>query len=378
MHTQGSAVRFWRRRGRASILGACAAVVGILPFTDPGRDVMEQRHAWAQESAWHAAAPMREARLSHCAAPLADGRVLVVGGATGPSHSLNRTRTAEIYDSATDTWAPAAAMTDEGGGCFTLTLPDSRVLVGIDSSRGYQAEVYDAGSDTWSPVRPPHGHWAFWQVALASDGRVLALTFDRDAGGQLPELYDPAQDTWTAAVPPTLTSVHGLVRLVDGRMLAYGSRPRAAGSTSRQPAVEIYDPAAGAWTGTEPPDALLTADSVVVLADGRVLWIDNAQLYDPATGAWSAIGELMLFSYAHVLLPDGRVLASGGPLFSTDEQTAHLYDPATGRWSCAPSLLEPRMRHTLTLLPNEEVLAVGGERAHGPDAAYASAERYRP
>ncbi len=41
-----------------------------------------------------------------------------------------------------------------------------------------------------------------------------------------------------------------------------------------------------------------------------------------------------------------------------------MYDPATGQWSATGDMTSPRVLHTLTLLPNGKVLAVGGSSAN--------------
>jgi len=49
-----------------------------------------------------------------------------------------------------------------------------------------------------------------------------------------------------------------------------------------------------------------------------------------------------------------------------------LYDPATGSWSVTGSMNDPRLGCTLTLLPDGQVLAAGG------DGGTNSAELYVP
>ncbi len=59
--------------------------------------------------------------------------------------------------------------------------------------------------------------------------------------------------------------------------------------------------------------------------------------------------------------PSGQVLVVGGLNVSPSIwSSADLYDPASNGWSPAGSLANARVRHTTTLLPNGEVLVVGG------------------
>ncbi|HSJ42003.1 MAG TPA: kelch repeat-containing protein, partial [Xanthobacteraceae bacterium] len=61
---------------------------------------------------WSAASSLRDARASHTATRLADGRVLVVGGYRVQRLSGFRIAltSAEIYDPATGLWMPAASL----------------------------------------------------------------------------------------------------------------------------------------------------------------------------------------------------------------------------------------------------------------------------
>lgn len=71
---------------------------------------------------------------------------------------------------------------------------------------------------------------------------------------------------------------------------------------------------------------------------------------------------------AHTLtvLADGRVLAVGGTVVSGVDARAEVYNPATGQWTeTGPPLLE-RIYHTATLLNDGRVMIVGGMSNNEP------------
>src|SRR5262245_24876221 len=85
----------------------------------------------------------------------------------------------------------------------------------------------------------------------------------------------------------------------------------------------------------------------------------------PLAEATSALSEAR-FWHTATLLPDGRVLVTGGASGRSEEgdeairDGCELYDPATGRWTAAARMPAARFFHTATLLEDGRVLVVGG------------------
>ena len=115
----------------------------------------------------------------------------------------------------------------------------------------------------------------------------------------------------------------------------------------------------------------------VALSDGRVLVTGvsdlnsdapeaTSEIYDPAAGTWSPTGTMKHARIFHTmtLLPDGRVLAVGGddPVGgpNSPHSTTEIFDPRTDSWSPGPDLAEPRLDHSATLLPDGRIFLVGG------------------
>jgi hypothetical protein len=71
-------------------------------------------------------------------------------------------------------------------------------------------------------------------------------------------------------------------------------------------------------------------------------------------------------SHSATLLPDGRVLISGG----YPGTNAEIYDSATGRFTSAGNMIVSRQWHTATLLSNGTVLIAGGNLGESFDSSY--------
>jgi hypothetical protein len=112
---------------------------------------------------------------------------------------------------------------------------------------------------------------------------------------------------------------------------------------------------------------LLTGGARSVTAPAQ----DLALLFDPSRASFSALPNRMVearVGHAASLLPDGRVLLTGGSRFVTPESvddlvaTVELFDPATGLFTPVPIVAADggavapvqRTEHTVTVLQNED------------------------
>ena len=109
-----------------------------------------------------------------------------------------------------------------------------------------------------------------------------------------------------------------------------------------------------------------------LLPTGKVLlWGDQgaAQLWDPANpgAGFTAVSKTYrIFCSGHTLLPDGRLLVTGGTITGTKgDPRAVLFNPSAGTWSATGSMAQGRYYPTTTVLPSGEVLAVSGSDETG-------------
>ncbi|MFH2007580.1 MAG: kelch repeat-containing protein [bacterium] len=114
--------------------------------------------------------------------------------------------------------------------------------------------------------------------------------------------------------------------------------------------------------------------SATLLNNGEVLiaggWygtnteLTSAVLFDPVGDTFGPAGSMAdgRFTHPAVLLPDGKVLVAGGAndLTYGYEATTEVYDPLLDSWSSGGLLAEERGAFTMTILDNDQVLAIAG------------------
>ena len=334
----------------------------------------------AKAVAFTTTGPLSSIRAGHSTTLLRNGTVLVVGGFNGTV----RLASSERYDSATGRWTASGAMAI-GRTTHTATLlSNGKVLAtgGHVSATGSTptCELYDPATGTWTVTGAMATARGNHTATLLLNGKVLVVGGYNRGGGYTvltAELYDATTGTWTSTGSlAAARNFHTATLLLDGRVLVAGGAPDAAQYSSLS-SVEVYDPATGVWTATDPMTSLRQAHTATLLPDGRVLvaggfnvgyFTSSAELYDPAAGNWTATGTLGIARGIHTatLLPDGKVLAAGGNHNTVNAPTlvalsnAELYDPATGTWTASGSLNAARSTHTATLLPSGKVLIAAG------------------
>jgi hypothetical protein len=192
------------------------------------------------------------ARERHVAVLLGDGRVLISGGRAKAGNGYTVIATAEVYDPARGAISLAGAMVTGRHSADAALLADGRVLV----AGGAGATDAAIGSaELYSPAAGPPGSWtvaasmavprADFTLTPLANGQALA-TGGWNASGRL-----ASTDFYTAAIggpgafvvaPVMLTarSGHTATRLIDGRVLVVGGVGAAGKAIG---ATEYYLPA---------------------------------------------------------------------------------------------------------------------------------------
>lgn len=191
---------------------------------------------------------------------------------------------------------------------------------------------------------------------------------------------------------PEGRTYHQAVQLDNGLIVIVGGfQPHFAGEEKRiSDLVSIYDPVSGSWQNVGTLDIPRVWQRVVALPDNRVLVFGgydgaenvgtiveiNVKSADEA--AITVVGEVPFGfdneSATAILLPDGRVLISGGYLRRTNTQQkgSIFYNPADHSIVPAASMNVLRSNHVAVLLDDGRVLVIGG------NSESATAEIYDP
>lgn len=184
--------------------------------------------------------------------------------------------------------------------------------------------------------------------------------------------------TWSQARPMlTHRSEHGAA-VLGGKIYVVGGfagPDRNFTGVSRE--VEVYDPAADAWTRVAPiPDALhhagvAASDSLLYVTGGYLTtedprapsaWIEvnTTWVYDPRADRWSRAADMPRPRAAHAsVFLNGKLYVIGGlgAAVSTD---LHVYDPATNTWDTSLPPMSQVREHLAAVGLDGKLYVIGG------------------
>jgi len=301
-----------------------------------------------------------EAREGLAGARLHDGKVLFTGGLAFVAGGSTTSRRAEIV-SPLDA-SPLARVGDlnEARAFHTMTtLRSGRVLVAGGGTR--TAELFDPATRTFALVGAMAVDRSAHSATRLASGDVLVLGGDAEGTA---EIFDVATATFTAIGKSRVNRTrHGAVLLPNGKVLVVGGD-----------SAEIFDPDTRTFRLTTPPGAAREGRTARLLPNGNVFVAGGAtaspDLYDFRTETWSFAGPVPL-QFAEVewaSLPDGRLVGSGGrfPVLQTTS-LSYVFDPIvhpTGTFHATAG--SPNYyRHAVALAGSGDVVSAGGEPCYG-------------
>ena len=332
---------------------------------------------------WSAAANMGVARDVHTATRLADGTVLVTGGNNGGG-VLAKT---EVFDPNTGGWTPVGNMIRGRHYHAAVLLPSGKVMVvagSNDSEIFNQTEYFDPLTKAWSEG-PALNQGRYSPSANLLPSGDLLVSGGSSVGGarNTAEVFNDASRTWTLHTMRSARTAHGATLLADGRVLIMGGLDGVISA-------EIFDPSRSSWAQTGPLIQGRRIHRATLLPSGKVMVIGGfaghgvqapTEIYDVATGVWTRGGnpvETRQFGDAYAtstLLPDGRVLVSGGINHGGVLNSSEVYDEKVNQWISVASMNARRTGPSTTLLADGRVLMAAG---HDETSPIATAEIYDP
>ncbi|MEM7195715.1 MAG: kelch repeat-containing protein [Pseudomonadota bacterium] len=187
---------------------------------------------------------LRQARRSHRAHVLFDGRMLVIGGINDQATAK---MTAEVFNPQTGLSEFTGSLNTEREFNFdSVLMNDGRVMVagGLTATQNQPPEIYNPLSNQWRPTAPFNEPRSAVRLAMLSDGRVMAAGGSQGLATNIVEIYDPATGVWEQVSSMSQPRINfTLTTLPNGLVLAAGGASSAAAITT-----EIYDPATDEWT----------------------------------------------------------------------------------------------------------------------------------
>ena len=272
-------------------------------------------------------------------------------------------------------------------------LPNGQLLVAgghINNWVGLpNAYTYDPLENTWTRLPDMNnGRWYPTNTTLPNgDLLVISGWINTSVGVNVePQVWQSATGAWR-----NLTTAHLALPFYPFMFVAPNGKVFCAGPS--QTTRYLNFSGTGAWTRVGNSNyGTRNWGSAVMYEEGKVLlmggspcgfYSTNCNTYPTATAeiidlnnpnpAWTYTGAMVTGGrklHNATLLPDGKVLVTGGSRGTEDPNTrpndpayaCELWDPATGTWTTMASLTRKRTYHsTALLLPDGRVLSAGGE-----------------
>lgn len=315
---------------------------------------------------WTLSGSLSTARTNHTATLLPNGQVLVAGGSDPAGTVLS---SAELFNPASGTWTVTGSMATARRVHTATLLPNGQVLVagGISTAGDTAtAEIYNPATGLWTSTGSMKSIRSGQTALLLPSGKVL-VAGGSDASGFIntAELYNPSTGKWQTTGSMTYERGSQAVLLPSGKVLIAGS-PQTAGERT----AEQYS--AGHWTLTSSMNESRTQTTSAPLPTGGALVCGRSisfsvfcEFYTPSSNTWTLAhspGSDPTFA-PMLLLGTGNVLLAGGEHSDGVSNNCLLFVASTNSWLSTGLMKSQRVGHSITLMPNGQVLAVGGKNA---------------
>ncbi len=291
---------------------------------------------------------------------LSDGRLLVVGGGGGGPSGVNR---AWKFDPDTKTWTKTAGdMTHARWYPTVVTTGDERRVLAIGGAPSIgTAEIYDELTDAFTLVTGPEAVRDFPQLYpglhLLPGGEVFYTRTGFGSAGPGPggpndplptnayfNYTPPSEGGWVelANQMEFVDRVRGMsVLLLDPceptvRAIVIGGGSAPGNETAEIVTLSTLNPTWGhsmiipGGSGRNNVNAVLLPDSTVLVVGGTSDPDVPCALFDPSTDTWTEMDAASYRKQYHsvaVLLPSGKVMATGGSNYGGGSNAIEIFSP---------------------------------------------------
>lgn len=364
-------------------------------------------------------------RQGHSANTLPDGRILITGGdEPNIAGVLSTIDTFEIFNPKTQSFTSGGGMANARSTHTATTLADGRVLIvggysiygpGIASPT---AEIYDPATGLSTSVASPSIGRTLHTATLLSDGRVFVIgggeMFDlNDIFASLAtvsnttEIYDPVANTWTAGPNlPNPLLAHQASLLSDGKVLITSGV--TVGSLFGIPVPSFtsscyrFDPSASpGFIATSSMPAARAYHGQITLPTGGAMVLGgatgnftaltfsthtNVYTYNHLTNSWTSAGNINVARAYPNLIDTGSGIAVIAGLTSVDVTTG-TGTPAIEietssysglGWTISGVQALPRQTPRVSLIDGGKRILIVGTGNNGSSAVDKTAEVFIP
>jgi hypothetical protein len=315
----------------------------------------------------------------------------------------------ELFDPGTQTLSNPINAPDSIFCSGTAELPDGRLLViggygGLSTGNEgiVDTNIFDPSTSTWKRVADMHYRRWYPDLTELADGRYVAISGNSTnptTWSDTPEVYDPSTNTWTVLSNVSTSQVHEeeypfSYLAPNGNVFTIG--PSEDKSFFLNVGNQTWTPVGGA--------SGVVNGSSVMYRPGKVLYSGGAPSVTNTTTAaasasvidlnastptWTPVAPMNHARVYHTLtmLADGTVLAVGGEQTSDETNattgvlTPEIWDPTTQTWTDGTPMAVARNYHsTAVLMPDGRVLVAGGghDENNTTDQGQYNAQIYSP
>ncbi|MFJ9583092.1 galactose oxidase-like domain-containing protein [Streptomyces acidicola] len=300
---------------------------------------------------------------------LDDGRVLVMSGnkayPVAGGHGYEGYKDSYVFDPVTEAYSKTNDMNDGHWYPSATALGNGDVIsfggLREDSSGSVTTELWSDAEQQWQPLWKVNQTWSFWglypSMILMQDGRLFysgSHVFGNNIPGTGSAVYDYDANT--------VTQIPGL-RNKDER--------DQSASVLLPPAQDQKVLTIGGGNIDSNPEANRLTD-VIDLKAANPSYVAGPPLpqgtVDVGAGPVPQTGNQGKMYVSAVLLPDGKVLETGGALHNRADPVyeSSIYDPATNTFDPVAADPEARGYHSSAfLLPDGRVMATGDNPGNG-------------